>query len=81
SLGDIYKAAIPQGLKGEFKPRTEQRVRLTAEYRSEKWMNLLMQTLGRAPRQKRLLLTFMQEAQPFSESPKEISKHRLIELA
>ena len=81
SLGDIYKAAIPQGLKGEFKPRTEQRVRLAAEYRSEKWLNLLMQTLGRAPRQKRLLLTFMQEALPFSENPKEISKHRLIELA
>ena len=81
SLGDIYKAAIPQGLKGEFKPRTEQRVRLTAEYRSEKWLNLLMQTLGRAPRQKRLLATYLQEANPFSETPKEIAKHRLIELA
>ena len=81
SLGDIYKAAIPQGLKGEFKPRTEQRVRLAAEYRSEKWINLLMQTLGRAPRQKRLLLTYLQAAEPFGESPKEISKHRLIELA
>ena len=81
SLGDIYKAAIPQGLKGEFKPRTEQRVRLAAEYSCEKWMNLLMQTLGRAPRQKRLLLTYLQAAEPFGESPKEISKHRLIELA
>ena len=81
SLGDIYKAAIPQGLKGEFKPRTEQRVRLTAEYRSEKWLNLLMQTLGRAPRQKRLLATYLQQADPFGESPKEIAKHRLIELA
>ncbi len=81
SLGDIYKAAIPQGLKGEFKPRTEQRVQLAAEYRSEKWINLLMQTLGRAPRQKRLLLTYLQAAEPFGESPKEISKHRLIELA
>ena len=81
SLGDIYKAAIPQGLKGEFKPRTEQRVRLAAEYRSEKWINMLIQTLGRAPRQKRLLLTYLQAAEPFGESPKEISKHRLIELA
>ena len=81
SLGDIYKAAIPQGLKGEFKPRTEQRVRLCAEYRSEKWINLLMQSLGRAPRQKRLLLTYIQQAQPFSEKPNEISKHRLIEMA
>ncbi len=81
SLGDIYKAAIPQGLKGEFKPRTEQRVRLTKEYSNEKWINLLMQSLTRAPRQKRLLQTYMQQAAPFSETPKEISKHRLIELA
>ena len=81
SMGDIYKAAIPQGLKGEFKPRTEQRVRLTTEYSNEKWLNLLMQTLGRAPRQKRLLTTYLQEALPFSENPKEIAKHHLIELA
>ncbi|MBR5592944.1 MAG: primosomal protein N' [Bacteroidaceae bacterium] len=81
SLGDIYKAAIPQGLKGEFKPRTEQRVRLTAEYRNEKWINLLIQSLNRAPRQKRVLMTYLQEAVPFSENPREISKHRLIELA
>ena len=81
SLGDIYRAAIPQGLKGEFKPRTEQRVRLTTEYRSEKWINLLMQSLNRAPRQKRLLTTYLQQTAPFGESPKEISKHRLIELA
>ena len=79
SLGDIYKAAIPQGLKGEFKPRTEQRVRLTAEYRNEKWINLLMQSLGRAPRQKRLLATYLQEAEPFGGNPKELAKHRLIE--
>ena len=34
SMGDIYKAAIPQGLKGEFKPRTEQRTRLTKHCRN-----------------------------------------------
>ena len=81
SLGDIYKAAIPQGLKGEFKPRTEQRVRLTAEYCNEKWLNILMQSLGRAPRQKRLLMTYIQQTNPFGETPKEISKHSLLELA
>lgn len=81
SLGDIYKAAIPQGLKGEFKPRTEQRVRLTARCRDEKGINLLMQSLARAPRQKRLLATYLQAALPFGDSPKEISKHKLIEEA
>ena len=59
SLGEIYKAAIPQGLKGEFKPRTEQRVRLTAKCCDKKGVNLLLQSLSRAPRQQRLLDTFI----------------------
>ena len=81
SLGDIYKTAIPQGLKGEFKPRTEQRVRLTSRCRDEKGINLILQSLSRAPRQKRLLATYLQVTTPFSESSKEVSKHKLIEEA
>ena len=81
SLGDIYKAAIPQGLKGEFKPRTQQRVRLSAKCNDEKSVNLLLQSLSRAPRQKRLLATFLQVTEPFGNSPKEVSKHQLIETA
>ena len=77
SLGEIYKAAIPQGLKGEFKPRTEQRVRLTARCNDEKGINLILQSLSRAPRQKRLLATYLQATTPFNENPKEISKHKL----
>ena len=81
SLGEIYKAAIPQGLKGEFKPRTEQRVRLTARCRDEKGINLILQSLSRAPRQKRLLATYLQATTPFNDNPKEISKHKLLEEA
>ncbi|MBO7272550.1 MAG: primosomal protein N', partial [Bacteroidaceae bacterium] len=81
SLGEIYKAAIPQGLKGEFKPRTEQRVRLTARCNDEKGINLILQSLSRAPRQKRLLATYLQATTPFSKNSKEISKHKLLEEA
>ena len=81
SLGDIYKAAIPQGLKGEFKPLMEQRCRLSAKFRDEKGANLIMQALSRAPRQKRLLGTLLALTMPFSASPREISKHKLIEAA
>ena len=81
SVGEIYKAAIPQGLKGEFKPRTEQRVRLTAKCRNEKGIKLILQSLSRAPRQKRLLATYLQATTPFGDEPKEISKHKLIEEA
>ena len=36
SVGEIYKAAVPQGLKGEFKPKIETRVMLSAKWRDEK---------------------------------------------
>ena len=81
SLGEIYKAAVPQGLKGEFKPLTEQRVRLAAKWHNAKSVNLLLQTLSRAPRQKRLLNTFLDLTGTFTTSPTEISKHKLIETA
>ena len=81
SLGEIYKAAVPQGLKGEFKPLTEQRVRLTAKWNDEKGVNLLLQSLSRAPRQKKLLATYIATASPFSGTPTETPKHRLLELA
>ncbi|MBR4066413.1 MAG: primosomal protein N' [Bacteroidaceae bacterium] len=81
SLGEIYKAAVPQGLKGEFKPLTEQRVRLAAKWHNAKSVNLLLQTLSRAPRQKRLLNTFLDLTGTFTTSPTEISKHKLIEAA
>ena len=81
SLGDIYKAAIPQGLKGEFKPRTEQRVRLAPKWHDEKGIALMLQSLTRAPRQRRLLDTFIRIVEPFSATPKEISRHKLLEAA
>lgn len=77
SLGEIFKAAVPQGLKGEFKPRTEQRIRLSEHCKNTTTFNLMQQALSRAPRQKRLLETFLQ----LVTKEKEISKHRLLEIA
>ncbi len=81
SLGDIYKAAVPQGLKGEFKPRTEQRTRLVAKYRHEKAINIIQQALTRAPRQKRLFNTYIELSQILTDEPLEVSKHKLLEAA
>ena len=77
SLGEIYKAAVPQGLKGEFRPKTEQRIRLGKRYSDIIAINLVEQSLSRAPRQKRLLNTFLQ----LTERGEEISRHKLIEAA
>ena len=77
SMGEIFKAAVPQGLKGEFKPKTEQRIRLAATYRNETALNLMQQSLRRAPRQQRLLNTYIAQTADGSE----ISRHKLIEVA
>ena len=77
SMGEIFKAAVPQGLKGEFKPKMEQRIRLTARYNNATALNLIQQSLSRAPRQQRLLNTFLQ----LTSGGGEISKHKLIEEA
>ena len=77
SMGEIFKAAVPQGLKGEFKPKMEQRIRLTAQYNNATALNLIQQSLSRAPRQQRLLNTYLQ----LTSGGGEISKHKLIEEA
>lgn len=77
SMGEIFKAAVPQGLKGEFKPKTEQRIRLAANYKNPTALNLIQQSLSRAPRQKRLLATYLQ----LTEGGSEIARHALLERA
>ena len=80
--GEIYKAAVPQGLKGEFKPRTEQRIRVAKAYRHERGMELALASLSRAPRQRRLLDTYLQYVDGDASAPaKEISRHKLLEIA
>ena len=81
SMGDIYKAAVPQGLKGEFKPRTEQRTRLPKQYCNEKAINLILQSLSRAPRQKRLFNTFLEMSGQPTGQLVEVAKHKLLETA
>ncbi len=81
SMGDIYKAAVPQGLKGEFKPRTEQRTRLPKQYCNEKAINLILQSLSRAPRQKRLFNTFLEMSGQLTGQLVEVTKHKLLETA
>ncbi|MBQ2367099.1 MAG: primosomal protein N' [Bacteroidaceae bacterium] len=80
--GEIYKAAVPQGLKGEFKARTEQRIRVAKGYRNSRGIELALASLARAPRQKRLLNTYLQFiGGNIENATQEIARHKLIELA
>lgn len=60
-IGDVYKAALPSGLKAEdgYKPRTELYVRLRPEFCSQKALHIALDMLARADKQKALFETYL----------------------
>ena len=52
-IGDVYKAALPAGLKDSegYKPRTETFIRLTAAYRNDAALHMALNVLSRARKQ------------------------------
>lgn len=61
-IGDVYKAALPAGLKAEegYRPKTETYIRLTAAYRSEAALHVARNILSRAPKQLEALTVYLQ---------------------
>ena len=60
-LGDIYKAALPSGLKAEdgYRPKTETYIGLAENYRSERALHIALDTLSRAQRQQEVMIDFL----------------------
>lgn len=60
-LGDVYKAALPAGLKDEdgYRPKTERCVRLPERLRNQRLLTELLQSFGRARKQFDLFRTFL----------------------
>ena len=52
-IGDVYKAALPGGLKAEdgYKPKTETYIRLTEQYRNVTALHVALNVLARAKNQ------------------------------
>lgn len=63
-IGDVYKAALPSGLKAEdgFRPRTELFIRLADKYRDEQTLTLLISSMKRAVKQLDVLMTYLRLA-------------------
>ena len=87
ALGDVYKAALPAGLKLEsdgeeivrgFKPKEEARVRLGEDFRSEDSLHALFDSLRKAPKQLDLLMRLLELSNHFGKERKEVSKHQLM---
>ena len=60
-IGEVYKAALPSGLKAEdgYRPKTELYIRLTPKFRSEQSLHIALDMLQRAPSQLKALIDFL----------------------
>lgn len=62
ALGDVFKAALPAGLKAEenYRPKTVRCVTLPANLRSEQSLHLVMSILAKAAKQQQTFTTYLQ---------------------
>ena len=60
-IGEVYKAALPSGLKAEdgYRPKTETYIRLTPQFRSEQALHIAIDMLQRAPKQQKAFIDFL----------------------
>lgn len=89
-IGDVYKAALPSGMKKEdgYKPKTEIYVRLTEPMRNERMLHFALDQLSRAPKQQSLLIKYLEmshydtlEGDACRENPVEITRDELMNSA
>ncbi len=60
-IGEVYKAALPSGLKAEdgYRPKTELYIRLTPQFRQEAALHVALNMLQRAPKQQAAFIDFL----------------------
>ena len=60
-IGEVYKAALPSGLKAEdgYRPKMETYVRLTPQFRNEQALHVALDMLQRAPKQQAAFVDFL----------------------
>ena len=89
-IGEVYKAAMPAGLKAEegYKPRTETFIRLTPNYQNEPTLHVALNILARAPKQQEAFIAYLSlsrwdtiEGNTCSETVLEITREELINAA
>ncbi len=61
-VGDVYKAALPAGLKAEegYKPKTETYIRLTEPYRNVTALHVALNVLSRAKKQLEAFTSYLE---------------------
>ena len=93
-IGDVYKAALPAGLKAEdgYHPKTENYIRLTPQYQSATALHIALNVLSRAKKQLDAFIEYLtlsgwdqiaDEDQPsvISHQPAEITREELMNVS
>lgn len=83
TLGDVYNAALPAGMKtvGKYRPKTEAYVGLAEAFRSPQALDVARQMLARAPGQLRVLEAFLALSHwdtPDAEPKAEVARDELM---
>ncbi len=83
-IGEVYKAALPAGLKAEdgYKAKTETYIRLTEQYRNITALHIALNVLARAPKQLEAFTCYL-ELSHYDEiedgvTPAEVTKEELM---
>ena len=61
-IGEVYKAALPSGLKAEegYRPKTETYIRLTPQFQNEQALHIALDMLRRADKQLQAFIAYLQ---------------------
>ena len=94
-LGDVYKAALPAGLKAEdgYHPKTETYIRLTTQYQSATALHIALNVLSRAKKQLDAFIEYLalsgwdqideigNDANPSGVDIQEVTKEELMNVS
>ena len=95
-IGDVYKAALPGGLKAEdgYKPKTETYIRLTEQYQNVTALHVALNLLSRAKNQLNAFTEYLAlsgwdqmedetaeaKPQPTEKQPEEVTREELMNV-
>lgn len=79
-IGEVYKAALPAGLKAEdgYRPRTETYIDLSPKFRNEAALHVALNMLQRAVKQQAAFIDFLALSGWDKREPQEITRDELL---
>jgi primosomal protein N' (replication factor Y) len=79
-IGEVYKAALPAGLKAEdgYRPRTETYIDLSPKFRNEAALHVALNMLQRAVKQQSAFIDFLALSGWDKNEPQEITRDELL---